>query len=63
MVYWLLIFFGIMILSVSLSNPIYNLVIKKHYNFSFSLQIILRITIFFIAIIIIFTGLYIESIS
>ena len=62
MIYWFLILFGVFILSISLSNQVYSMVIKKDITVNLLLQILIRITLFFIAILIIFSGLYIESI-
>ena len=61
MIYWFLIIFGIFVLSSSLSNQVYNLVIKKYITVNLLLQILIRITLFFISIILIFSGLYIEG--
>ena len=55
MIYWLLIIFGIFILSISLSNQVYNLVIKKYITVNLLRQILIRITLFFIAILLIFS--------
>ena len=61
MAYWIIIVIGILILSISLSNPFYNLTIKRIYNFSSIINIIIRVFLFLLSIIIIFLGLYIES--
>ncbi len=61
MIYWFLIILGIFILSISLSNQVYKLVIKKYIRVNILLQILIRITLFFIAVLLIFSGLYIES--
>tara|TARA_B100000700_G_C14273889_1_gene502822 strand:+ start:41 stop:232 length:192 start_codon:yes stop_codon:yes gene_type:complete len=63
MTYWLIIFFGIILLSLSISNPAYNLIIRKRIKLKLINQIILRIFIFIIAIVVVFIGLYIESIN
>ena len=63
MTYWLIIFFGIILLSISISNPAYNLIIRKRIKLKLITQIILRIFIFIIAIVVVFIGLYIESIN
>jgi len=60
--YWIVIIIGILILSLSLSNPFYRLLIKKKIKFNFFTELIFRIFLFLLAIIIIFIGLYIESI-
>jgi hypothetical protein len=61
MIYWFLIIFGIFTLSISLSNQVYNLVIKKYITVNLLFQILIRITLFFVAIMLILGGLYIES--
>ena len=63
MIYWLIITFGILTLSISISNPLYNLTIKRIYNFSYFFNILIRIFISLTSVIIIFLGLYIESIT
>ena len=60
--YWIVIIIGILILSLSLSNPFYRLLIKRKIKFNFFAEIVFRIILFLLAIIIIFIGLYIESI-
>ena len=62
MIYWLIIIFGTIMLSLSLSNPFYNLIIKKHLKLGFLPNSIIRITLFFISIIIILLGLFVQSI-
>ncbi len=62
MIYWFLIIFGIFTLSISLSNQVYSLVIKKYITVNLLLQILIRISLFFIAVLMIFGGLYIESV-
>ena len=61
MIYWLLIIFGIFTLSISLSNQVYKLVIEKYITVNLLFQILIRICLFFVAIILILGGLYIES--
>ena len=63
MLYWLLIVVGMIFLSISLSNPVYNLVSKKHLKLKIISQIIFRIILFFIGLIIILGGLFIESVN
>ena len=62
MIHWLTIILGIIILSISLSKPFYNLKINKYINNNFFLHIIIRTFLFIFAIFFIFLGLYIESI-
>ena len=59
--YWIIILLGIVLLTLSISNPFYNLIIKKNLNLSTIKQIVLRIFIFFVSIIIIILGLVVES--
>jgi len=63
MIYWFFIFVGVFFLSVSLSKPVYNLVFKKYNNLSVLFQVLIRAIAFFLALLIIFIGLYIESAS
>ena len=63
MIHWLIIISGIVILSVSLSNSVYNLLIKKHVTFNLLSQVLVRIFLFFIAMFIIIIGLYVESLN
>ena len=60
--HWLIIILGTFILSVSVSNPLYRLVVGKLIKLNTFLQIILRMLIFFIGLIAIFVGLYFESV-
>ena len=59
--YWLVIIVGTLILSISLSNPFYRLLIGKRLKLIKFLQLSLRIALFIIGIITIFLGLYLES--
>ena len=63
MIHWFTIFFGILILSSSLSNPFFNLTINKVLYNNKLIKILTRILLFFIGIIVIFIGLYFESLS
>jgi len=63
MIYWLIIILGILILSLALSNPFYNLVFKRFFKTPIIINILIRIFLFLISIIIIFFGLYIESLN
>ena len=60
--HWIIILIGILILSLSLSNPFYRLLIKNKIKLNILTEIFFRLFLFLLAIIIIFTGLYIESI-
>ena len=59
--HWLIIIIGILILSTSLSNPFYKLLIEKRIKLNKFLRLVLRILLFIIGIIVIFIGLYVES--
>ena len=60
--HWLIIIIGTLILSVSVSNPFYNLVILKRIKLKMFVNLILRAFLFFAGLIVIFSGLYLESI-
>ena len=60
--HWFLIIVGTFILSVAVSNPFYKLLIEKRIKIAILLKIILRLLLFIIGIIIVFFGLYLESI-
>ena len=60
--HWLIIIVGTFILSVSVSNPLYRLMVGKIIKLNTFFQIILRMLIFFIGLIAIFVGLYFESV-
>ena len=62
MFYWIIIIIGIILLSTSVSNPIYKIVIKKYLKISLIFEILLRIILFISSIILIFLGLFIESV-
>ena len=62
MLHWILIFIGIIFLSISISNPVYEITIKKYLKIIFLFQLIIRFLLFLLGVIIIFYGLYIESI-
>jgi len=61
MIYWIIIIIGIFVLSISLSNPFYNLTIKKYLKLKIIYEILIRMFIFFVSVILIFIGLYLES--
>ena len=60
--HWLVIVIGILTISVSISNPLYRLLIKKKIKFNLFIEILFRVLIFILSVIIIFIGLYLESI-
>ena len=62
MYHWLTFVLGIVILSLSISNPFYNLIIKKYLKSVFIFDVILRIFLLIVGILVIFLGLYFESI-
>ena len=61
--HWLLIFIGILFLSSSISNPVYKLTINKYLKITIYSQVLIRFILFIFSILIIFLGLYIESIN
>lgn len=63
MIYWLIIILGIVILSASISNPFFNFTIKKYIKINIYFEFIIRISLFILSIIIILTGLYVESLT
>ena len=60
--HWLLIIIGTFILSISISNPFYRLLIQKRIKLKTFFDLILRVILFIIGLIVIFSGLYLESI-
>ena len=60
--HWLLIIIGTFILSISVSNPFYRLLIQKRIKLKTFLNLILRVILFIIGFVVIFSGLYLESI-
>ena len=62
MIYWIIIILGIVIMSISLSNAVYNISLKKYIKLNSIFQIIIRIILFIISLIIILFGMYVESI-
>ena len=60
--HWLLIIIGTFILSIAVSNPFYKLLIDKRIKLRILNKLILRFFLFTIGIIIVFSGLYLESI-
>jgi len=60
--HWLLIIIGTFILSISISNPFYRLLIQKKIKLKTFFNLILRVILFIIGLIVIFSGLYLESI-
>jgi hypothetical protein len=61
MYHWLTFILGIVILSLGISNPFYNLIIKRYLRSAFIFDVILRIFLFIVGISVVFLGLYIES--
>jgi len=61
MYYWLTFVLGIVILSLSVSNPFYNLTIKKYLKLVFIFHVIFRVFLLIIGILMVFLGLYFES--
>ena len=60
--HWFFIILGVLALSVSISNPVYKLAIKKKIKTNILIHILIRIILFISSIILIFIGLYLESI-
>ena len=60
--HWLLIIIGTFILSMAVSNPFYKLLIDKRIKLRIFNKVILRFFLFIVGIIIVFSGLYLESI-
>ena len=60
--HWLLIIIGTFILSIAVSNPFYKLLIEKRIKLKIFNKLILRFLMFLIGTIIVFLGLYLESI-
>ena len=60
--HWLLIIIGTFILSMAVSNPFYKLFIEKRIKLKIFNKLILRFLMFLIGTIIVFLGLYLESI-
>ncbi len=61
LMHWLIIILGTFILSISLSNPFYKLLIEKRLKLKTFLKIIIRLLLFILGLIVIFQGLYLES--
>jgi hypothetical protein len=61
MFHWLIIIVGIIIISLSISNPFFKLVFSKNFNLNVLLLIFIRIFLLLLGIIVIFIGLYVES--
>ena len=62
MFYWFSIILGIIFLACSISNPVYDLMVKKFIDTNFFFNSLLRIFLSILGIGLIFFGLYIESI-
>jgi hypothetical protein len=60
--HWFLITIGTFILSIAVSNPFYNLLIEKRIKLRILYKFILRFMLFIMGIVIVFFGLYLESI-
>tara|TARA_B110000014_G_C19591471_1_gene313996 strand:- start:86 stop:286 length:201 start_codon:yes stop_codon:yes gene_type:complete len=61
LMHWLIIILGTFILSISISNPFYKLLIEKRLKLKFFFKIFLRILLFILGLFVIFLGLYLES--
>ena len=60
--HWLLIIVGTFILSIAVSNPFYKLLIEKRIKLRILYKFVLRLIFFIMGLIIVFFGLYLESI-
>mgnify|MGYP001303195696 CR=1 FL=1 len=60
--HWVFIILGVLTLSLSISNPVYKLAIIKKIRTNIFIHILIRIFLFISSIILIFIGLYLESI-
>ena len=60
--HWLLIIIGTFILSIAVSNPFYKLLIEKRIKLRILYKFVLRLIFFIMGVIIVFFGLYLESI-
>ena len=63
MFYWIVIVFGIIMLSFSISNPFYRIVFKKFVKLNLFITILIRFLLFLLGTILVFLGLYIESMN
>ena len=59
--HWLVIILGTFILSISVSNPLYRILIEKFIILNIFFRVFFRILLFFTGLIVIFVGLYFES--
>lgn len=57
-----MIIIGIFFISIAISNPFYKLIVKNRIKLNIFYEILIRIFIFLISIIVIFYGLYLESV-
>ena len=62
LMHWLLIIVGTFILSISVSNPFYRLLIERKIKLKIIYNLMLRVFLFIVGLIVIFSGLYLESI-
>ena len=60
--HWLIIIIGTFILSLSVSNPLYRMLAHKIIKLNLITKLLFRILLFIIGLIIVFIGLYLESI-
>ena len=63
MIHWLVIILGITLLSLPISNPFYKLILNNFLLKNLIMRFIFKIILFFTGIIVVFLGLYIESLS
>ena len=63
MIHWLVIILGITLLSLPISNPFYKLILNNFLLKNLIMRFIFKIILFFTGVIVVFLGLYIESLS
>jgi hypothetical protein len=63
MIYWLMIILGTIILSTSVSNPLYTLLIGKKLKINYAYNFLIKFFLFLLGVTIIFFGLFVESIG
>ncbi len=63
MLYCLIIIFAIFVLALSISNPLFKIITRGKFKKFDLYQFFIRFFLFVISIILIFLGLYVESLS
>ena len=62
MIHWLTIIFGILSLAISISYPLYKLIVEKNIKVNIYFTFLFRILFFILGFSLVFLGLYFESI-